>query len=215
VVREETREQTPSEKAGLLDTAPGLSTVPIVEAGTCACSRNRSPMPAGVASHELRTPLALLSEFFEDLQRDLPPFGERDFRLQAVDGTLPADPDRLMQVLRNLLRNAVAHAEPGDQVLVSTRALNGNLEICVSDSGPGIPPDQLEYIFERCRRLDGSRSRDTGGSGLGLAIARAITEAHGGSIRAESGRGQGATFRIDLPGYRAPQSLADEPPDAR
>jgi two-component system OmpR family sensor kinase len=142
-----------------------------------------------------------LGEFFEDLRRDLPLFGERDFQLQAVGGTLEADPDRLTQVLRNLVRNAVSHTNPGDRVTVTARSRDGRLEISVSDTGPGIPPDQLEQIFERFRRLDHSRSR--GGSGLGLAIARAITEAHGGSIHAESAPGQGATFRIELPGYRA------------
>ena len=144
-----------------------------------------------------------LGEFFEDLRRDLPLFGERDFQLQAVGGTLEADPDRLTQVLRNLVRNAVSHTNPGDRVTVTARSRDGRLEISVSDTGPGIPPDQLEQIFERFRRLDHSRSRDRGGSGLGLAIARAITEAHGGSIHAESAPGQGATFRIELPGYRA------------
>jgi signal transduction histidine kinase len=143
-----------------------------------------------------------LSEFLEDLRRDLPLFGERDFQLQAVDGTLEADPDRLTQVLRNLVRNAVAHTQPGDRVSVAARAHDSRLEITVSDTGPGIPPDQLEHVFERFRRLDGGRSRDTGGSGLGLAIARAIVEAHGGTIRAESLPGHGATFRLDLPGYR-------------
>jgi len=93
-------------------------------------------------------------------------------------------------------------------VSISARASDSHLEISVSDEGPGIPPDQLEQIFERFRRLDQSRSRDQGGSGLGLAIARAITEAHGGTIRAESGPGQGATFRIVLPGYRAGQPSA-------
>ncbi|MGO9899927.1 MAG: sensor histidine kinase [Solirubrobacteraceae bacterium] len=82
--------------------------------------------------------------------------------------------------------------------------------ISVSDDGPGIPPDQLEQIFERFRRLDQSRSRGHGGSGLGLAIARAITEAHGGSITAESGPGLGATFRVSLPGYSAPQRRTAE-----
>ncbi len=144
-----------------------------------------------------------LSEFFEDLRRDLPLFGERDFLVEPVAGTLNADPDRLTQVLRNLARNAVAHTNTGDRVAVEARAVESHLEISVSDSGPGIPPDQLEQIFERFYRLDQSRSRDAGGSGLGLAIARAIIEAHGGTIRAEPG--QGATFRIELPGYRKPQ----------
>lgn len=143
-----------------------------------------------------------LHDFFDDLRRDLPLFGDRDFQVLAVDGTLTADPERLTQVLRNLVRNAVAHTNPGDRVLVEARPQDGHLEIAVSDSGPGIPPDQLEEIFERFHRAGHDRSRDTGGSGLGLAIARAITEAHGGRIHAESSSGDGATFRIDLPGYR-------------
>jgi signal transduction histidine kinase len=143
-----------------------------------------------------------IHDFFEDLRRDLPLFGERDFHVHAVDGTLRADPDRLTQVLHNLVRNAVAHTESGDRVSVLARAQDGQLEISVSDTGPGIPPDQLEQVFERFHRVDSSRSRDHGGSGLGLAIARAIIEAHGGSIRAACKMGQGATFEIELPGYR-------------
>ena len=150
-----------------------------------------------------------LDEFFEDLRRDLPLFGERAFRIQAVEGTLQADPDRLTQVLRNLVRNAVTHTNPGDRVTVAARPHDGWLQITVSDTGPGIPPGELERVFERFHRVDGSRSRDTGGSGLGLAIARAITEAHGGSISARSAPGAGATFRIDLPGYRAPEPAPD------
>ena len=164
---------------------------------------------AGAEAGQLVEPQTIdLRDFFEDLRRDLPLFGQRDFRLQAVDGTLQADPDRLTQVLRNLVRNAVTHTKPGDQVLVAARARDGRLEITVSDTGPGIPPDQLEQIFERFHRLDGGRSRDTGGGGLGLAIARAIVEAHGGSIHAESNPGQGATFRIELPRYHRPIQLA-------
>ena len=143
-----------------------------------------------------------LHDYFEDLRRDLPLFGDRDFQLQPVDGTLSADPDRLTQVLRNLVRNAVAHTKRGDRVSVLARAHDNRLEITVSDTGPGIPPDELEPIFERFHRVDGSRSRDRGGSGLGLAIARAVVEAHGGSIRAESNPPNGAVFRIDLPRYR-------------
>jgi two-component system, OmpR family, sensor kinase len=142
-----------------------------------------------------------LGDFFEDLHRDLPLFGDRDFRLQPVDGTLQADPDRLTQVLRNLVRNAVTHTHSGDRVSVLARPRESRLEITVTDTGPGIPPEELERVFERFHRVDGSRSGDCGGSGLGLAIARAIIEAHGGSIRAESTPGRGATFRIQLPGY--------------
>ena len=143
-----------------------------------------------------------LHDYFEDLRRDLPLFGDRVFQFQPVDGALEADPDRLTQVLRNLVRNAVAQTTRGDRISVLARAHENRLEISVSDTGPGIPPDELEQIFERFHRVDGSRSRDRGGSGLGLAIARAIIEAHGGRIDAESDPGHGAVFRIDLPGYR-------------
>jgi signal transduction histidine kinase len=157
---------------------------------------------AGAEAGELVEPQTIeLGPFFEDLRRDLPLFGERDFRLEPAEGTLQADPDRLTQVLRNLVRNAVTHTKPGDRILVAAQPHDGRLEISVSDTGPGVPPEELERIFERFHRVDGGRSRDTGGTGLGLAIARAITEAHGGTIKAESPPGQGATFRIDLPGY--------------
>ena len=143
-----------------------------------------------------------LPDFFEDLRRDLPLFGDREFQLHPIDGTLQADPDRLTQVLHNLVRNAVAHTGHGDRITVLARAHDGQLDISVSDTGPGISPDQLDRIFERFHRVDGSRSRSSGGTGLGLAIARAIIEAHGGRIRAESTPGHGATFQIELPGYR-------------
>jgi signal transduction histidine kinase len=96
----------------------------------------------------------------------------------------------------------VTHTDRGDRISVLASAHDALLEISVRDTGPGIPSDELESIFERFHRVDGSRSRDRGGSGLGLAIARAIIEAHGGRIRAESTPGHGATVRIDLPGYR-------------
>jgi two-component system OmpR family sensor kinase len=77
------------------------------------------------------------------------------------------------------------------------------LAISIADAGSGIPADQLETIFERFHRVDGGRTRDGGGSGLGLAIARALVEAHGGTITAESQPGHGATFQIVLPGFTA------------
>ncbi len=147
-----------------------------------------------------------LGEFFEDLRRDLPLFGERDFHVEPVGGVLEADPDRLTQVLRNLVRNAVSHTDPGDRITVAARTRDGRLELSVTDSGPGIPQDRLEHVFERFYRGDEGRSRDRGGSGLGLAIARAIVEAHGGRIWAESSPGAGATFRVELPGYRPRRS---------
>jgi signal transduction histidine kinase len=87
-------------------------------------------------------------------------------------------------------------------VTVAARSRDGWLELAVTDTGPGIAPDQLEHVFERFYRADEGRSRDSGGSGLGLAIARAIVEAHGGRIWAESPPGKGASFHLELPGYR-------------
>jgi signal transduction histidine kinase len=157
---------------------------------------------ASAEAGQLIEPVSIdLGDFFEDLRRDLPLFGEREFTVQAIAGTLRGDPDRLTQVLRNLIRNAVAHTHPGDAVSVSARAQGDVLQLAASDTGPGIPPDELENIFERFYRIDGARSRTTGGSGLGLAIARAIVEAHGGRIWADSPPGGGATFNLELPGY--------------
>ena len=144
-----------------------------------------------------------LADFFEDLRRDLPLFGERDFHLAGVGGTLHADADRLTQVLRNLVRNAVSHTQPEDRIDVVARVNGGWLRISVSDSGSGISPEHLEHVFERFYRAEESRSRDSGGSGLGLAIARAIVEAHGGRIWAESPPASGTTISLELPGYEA------------
>ena len=144
-----------------------------------------------------------LTDYFEDLRRDLPLFGERDFHLEAVEGTLHADSDRLTQVLRNLVRNAVSHTKPDDRIDVVARANGQRLTISVADSGPGIAPEHVEHVFERFYRAEESRSRDSGGSGLGLAIARAIVEAHGGRIWAESQRASGTTISLELPGYDA------------
>jgi signal transduction histidine kinase len=144
-----------------------------------------------------------LEDFFEDVRRDLPLFGERDFHVEPVAGSVEADPDRLTQVLRNLVRNAVAHTGPGGYVAVTASARAGRLTITVADDGPGIPPDQLERVFERFHRIDEGRTRERGGAGLGLAIARAIVEAHGGRIWARATPGAGTQISFELPGYRS------------
>jgi two-component system, OmpR family, sensor kinase len=143
-----------------------------------------------------------LEDYLEDLERDLPLFGKRDYRLEGTRrGTLEADPERLTQVFRNLVRNATRHTGPGDRVTISATTSDGRIEFCVADVGPGIPPDQLERVFDRFYRTDEARDRDHGGSGLGLPIARAIVEAHGGRIWAESAPGHGAQIHFELPGY--------------
>jgi two-component system, OmpR family, sensor kinase len=145
-----------------------------------------------------------IDDFVEDLRRDLPLLGSRRYRVESdLHGVLDADPDRLAQVLRNLVTNAVRHTAADGQIEVTIASENGAAVFTVRDDGTGIEPGELARVFDRFHRTDEGRSRAEGGSGLGLAIARAIVEAHGGSIAAESTPGAGATIRFSLPGYRA------------
>jgi signal transduction histidine kinase len=143
-----------------------------------------------------------LADFVEDLRRDLPLFGDRTYAVEGTTtGTLQADPERLHQVLRNLIRNAVAATHPRDSIHVTLTAHGATLEFAVSDTGPGIPADELERVFDRFHRTDAARDRGHGGTGLGLAIAQALVQAHGGQIAAESTPGRGTTIRFTIPGY--------------
>lgn len=118
----------------------------------------------------------------------------------AVDlPTIVADGQRVGQVLTNLLSNAIRYTPEGGQVTVGAQAVPGGVEVRVSDTGPGIPPQELPFTFERFYRGDKARSPMEGGSGLGLSIARKLVEAHGGRIWAESELGQGSTFYFFLP----------------
>jgi len=110
------------------------------------------------------------------------------------------DADRIAQVIRNLLSNALRHTPAGARVTVTCRNdKTQSLLITVSDTGEGIPPDDLPFVFDRFYRADKSRSRASGGSGIGLAIVKQLVEAHGGKVRAESQSGQGTTFGFTLP----------------
>jgi len=123
--------------------------------------------------------------------------------LSTVPKALPAvvaDPDRVQEVLANLLDNALRHTPAGGRVTVTARQGAGIVELVVADTGDGLAPEHLPRVFERFYRVDDGRSRGRGGSGIGLAIARALIEAHGGRIRAESpGPGRGSTFTVSLP----------------
>lgn len=110
------------------------------------------------------------------------------------------DAQRIGQVLRNLLQNAIAYTPSGGSVKVSARLQESRwLEIGVADTGQGIPAESLPFVFERFYRVDKSRTRATGGNGLGLTIGKRLVEAHGGQIKAESEPGKGSRFSFTIP----------------
>lgn len=120
--------------------------------------------------------------------------------LDPSAGMVSGDPDRLQQVVWNLLSNAIKFTPKGGRVEVELSRLESFVQIRVSDTGKGISPEFLPFVFDRFRQADSSITRSYGGLGLGLAIVRHLVEMHGGTVRAESpGEGQGATFIVHLP----------------
>jgi PAS domain S-box-containing protein len=149
-------------------------------------------------------------------------------RLQTVIDPLNApvsgDPNRLQQIFWNLLSNAIKFTPRGGRVQVVLERINSHLEVSVSDTGEGIAPEFLPYIFNRFEQADASTTRRHGGLGLGLSIVKNLVELHGGTVRAKSGGvGQGATFIVNLPltilhpppdhgEHEHPRTRAGEPP---
>ena len=101
-----------------------------------------------------------------------------------------ADPDKLLQAVRNLVENAWKYSEPGGRVAIAGRAEKSAVKLVITNTGPGIKEHDLRFIFERFFRADRSRSRDAGGAGIGLAIVKELIEAHGGRVGAESREGE-------------------------
>jgi signal transduction histidine kinase len=133
---------------------------------------------------------------------------------QEIEENLPpveVDPDRIRQVLVNLLTNAHEYCPQGASIRVTAVGVGKDeVEIAVSDDGPGIPADQIGHIFDRFTRGDAGMTQRVGGTGLGLAISRSLVELHGGTIEVSSPPGEGATFGIRLPA--APHTGADPEP---
>lgn len=120
--------------------------------------------------------------------------------LEDGAGEVLGDPDRLLQVVNNLLGNAVKFVEPGGWIRVSAGRVDGAIELAVQDDGKGIQPDFLPQLFDRFKQEEGGIDRGHGGLGLGLSIVRHLVELHGGAVRAHSdGPGRGATFVVRLP----------------
>jgi len=127
-------------------------------------------------------------------------------RLECPDALLHGDQDRIQEVLSNVLDNAIHASPPGGRLQIACRPTSSPedggatmLHLTIRDEGPGIPPDQLERVFDRFHQVAADGKRRRGGTGLGLAICREITEHHGGRIWAESEPGSGATFHVTLP----------------
>jgi signal transduction histidine kinase len=140
----------------------------------------------------------------EDVVRTMRAQTEADGQVlsEQIEPGLPlihVEPDRVRQILVNLLTNAHEYSPEGASIGVAARAVGAEVEITVSDDGPGIPAEQLERIFERFTRGDAGLTQRVGGTGLGLAISKSLADLHGGSISAESTVGQGSTFRVRLP----------------
>ncbi|HEX6204811.1 MAG TPA: HAMP domain-containing sensor histidine kinase [Solirubrobacterales bacterium] len=149
----------------------------------------------------VRTMRAQTEAGHQSLREDLPP------GLPLID----VEPDRIRQILVNLLTNAHEYSPEGASITVAARAVGAEVEISVSDNGQGIPEDQLGRIFDRFTRGDAGLTQRVGGTGLGLAISKSLAELHGGSIAAESTVGVGSTFRVRLPiaPDRAPGDAGD------
>ena len=145
-----------------------------------------------------------LERFVAETSQEVARGARRRVEVEPVPrGRLLADGDRLAQVLRNLIQNAIEHTSADGLVRVTASARAGRVRVAVDDDGPGIPPEERARIFDRFHRADLSRSRRGGGSGLGLAIARAIVAAHGGRIWAEAAPEGGARVVFELPGFES------------
>jgi heavy metal sensor kinase len=122
-----------------------------------------------------------------------------EIRVEGAGAATQADRQRIEQVVRNLLDNALKHSPSGSVVVVTVWEKAESVGLTVTDSGPGIPAEALPHVFERFFRVDTARSRGDGGSGGGLAICREIAEAHGGSVAVDSTPGRGSAFSLALP----------------
>jgi heavy metal sensor kinase len=148
-----------------------------------------------------RVPFDLSKTVNECVELVTPLAEARGLRIHCAAPALPCagDPERMGQVITNLLGNAIEYSQECGEVRISGERQSGTVKLSVSNSGPGIAVEDLPRIFERFYRVDKARSGSGGHTGLGLAISKAIVEAHGGSLEAASRPGEGATFTVRLP----------------
>jgi signal transduction histidine kinase len=146
----------------------------------------------------------LISEVVEKVVHLMQPkASEKDLVIRiCLPEDLPpvyADAERLGQILRNLLNNAVTNTPAGGEILIGAKMTDSGVQVCVEDTGSGIAAEHLPYVFERFYRADKSRARLTGGAGLGLAIVKQLVEAHGGEVSIASQAGEGTAVRFTTP----------------
>ncbi|MGB1252383.1 MAG: sensor histidine kinase [Candidatus Promineifilaceae bacterium] len=188
--------QTPEEAAGSIQREIDLlhnlvnDLALIVETDRNAVSLHKEPVEVDLFLSEVVT-------------RWRPKADVQGLQLQLViaDGTqtIAFDPIRMRQVLGNLLRNAIQHSAAGGQVVISAETSPTDLNLSIRDSGVGIAPDHLPFVFDRFYRVDEARQRVSGGRGLGLAIVKQLVGLHGGRVWATSEQGVGSTFFVSLP----------------
>jgi signal transduction histidine kinase len=137
---------------------------------------------------------------------------EQELSQEIEEGLPPicVDRDRIRQVLINLLTNAHEYCPERASIRVHAARAGSEIEIGVSDDGPGMARDQLEHIFERFTRGDAGLTQRVGGTGLGLAIAKSLIELHGGTISASSSPGNGSTFAVRLPVAASPPQASEQ-----
>jgi len=127
---------------------------------------------------------------------------------EIVDADVLADLDRMVQVLQNLLANAIKFSPQGETVTISSTVEPGYVKVSVTDHGAGIAESDVGHIFDRFRQVAPSKTGVKGGTGLGLAICKAILEQHNGSVGVESQVGKGSTFWFRIPGAQKPDKTA-------
>ncbi len=137
-----------------------------------------------------------------------------DFKQDVGEAFVKIDAGRIDQVLTNLISNAAKFSPPGEEVVVSVRRVKQHIRVSVSDKGPGIPTEMQEKIFEKFQQAETSGARTKEGTGLGLSIAKAIMEAHGGTIQLKSKPGEGTTFWFDLDETANPKKEEKNPQSA-
>ncbi len=142
-----------------------------------------------------------LAELTSDIDAKVRALGERHWQLEAIgEGTVRVDPQRITQAMVQLAHNAVQHTESGDVIAIGSALRRGTLTFWITDSGPGVPSEDVETIFKRfARGSTGGAGSHRAGAGLGLAIVTAIADAHGGAVRLRSVPGEGATFAMEIP----------------